>query len=83
MLSVFQDLAPGLTTCMGARRNWHIFSDGDFQSTSLTDAPIALRALLKQKYQIVAASGKQLSQSYIYAQQAEPLASLFDSGAEA
>ena len=47
MISVFPDLAPGLTTCMGARRNWHQLSDGDFQSTSLTDAPASLRALLK------------------------------------
>jgi hypothetical protein len=83
MIAVTPDNAPGLTTKMGARRNWSPYTQGDFGSTSLTDAPNSLRYALTSTYQNIAASGVQLSRSYFIAQQQEPIPSLFDLVSEA
>ncbi len=83
MIAESNDLAPGLTTKFGNRRNWSPYTDGDFGSTSLTDCPNAVRAALKQTFQSIAASGTQLSRSYLYAQQREPMPTCFGDPAEA
>jgi hypothetical protein len=83
MIGIAADLAPGLSTQFGARRNNKVFTDGDFGATSLADCPNSVRALLKLPFQAIAASGQQLSPTYVYAQQAGAVASVFDDVAEA
>lgn len=83
MINPAPDLAPGLTTTADARKNWTVYTDGDFGSTSLTDCPNAIRALLKKPFQQRAASAAQLSPMYVYAQQAAALPTCFDLVSEA
>lgn len=83
MIAMSPDPAFGLTTRMGARPNRSKYTQGDFGSTSLTDCPNSVRALLTQDFQAIAASGAQLSRSYKHAQQAQPMFSCFDDPTEA
>lgn len=83
MIAMSQDHAPGLTTKAGARFNHSKWTQGDFGSTSLTDCPNTVRALLTQDYQSIQASGEQLANAYRQSQQAAPLRTCFDDPAEA
>ncbi len=83
MINVTRDLAPGLTTSYDCRKNWTVYTDGDFGSTDLTDCPNQIRALLKKPFQQRASSAAQLSPSYLYAQQAPAFPSCFDLLSEA
>jgi hypothetical protein len=82
MIAVSQDMAPGLTTKMGARVNQTVWTQGDI-TASLADCPNTVRALLCQPYQAIAASGVQLSNAYRGAQQQAPLRTCFDDVNEA
>lgn len=81
-VTVRQDLAPGLTTQMGARTNWHVFADSDFVTDDLS-VPPALRTQFKRASQFIETSPVTLSTAYRSAAQTTPLRSLFDDPAHA
>jgi hypothetical protein len=76
------DLAPGLTTSIGARRNWQPFNDSDFV-TDLVLVPAATRTQFKAKYQFVRNAPAALASAYGFASSAPELESLLDDPADA
>jgi hypothetical protein len=76
-ITVRQDLAPGLTTQMGARPNWRVYGDADFVTDDVA-VPPALRTQFKRESQFIEPASATLSPSYRAAMQAPPLRSLFD-----
>lgn len=77
-LEMFPDNAENLTTRLQGCRNYYPYTPGDFTTTSLTDAPLAVRAKLEQPYQWTAVAGVQLQARYSYAANSPPLSTLFD-----
>ena len=79
------DTAPGLTTSMGARRNWTIFTDSEFVSdySPITGVPAYVRAQLKRRSQFIQVSNLPLANQYRHAISAVPLDSLLDDPAQA
>jgi hypothetical protein len=71
------DLAPGLTTQFGVRRNWAAFSDGDLVSPS-DNFPLAVRQSLLRPYQVLASTAQPLASAYTHALYAAPVVSCFD-----
>jgi len=82
MLSIEVDPAPGLTTYMGARRNWTTFTDSEFVS-DYAEVTAALRSQLKRKSQFVVASNVSVASQYRHAINAGPMDSLLDDTAKA
>jgi len=76
------DLAPGLTTTIGARRNWQIFGDSDFVTDYVT-VPAALRVQFKRLSQLQLPAAGSLPATYQFAEQAPPLDSLLDAPEQA
>lgn len=76
------DLAPGLTTTIGCRRNWQVFGDSDFVTDFLA-VPAAVREQFKRTSQILLPGSGSLSDTYQFAEQAPPLDSLLDDPAAA
>ncbi|WP_440221825.1 hypothetical protein ACQQ2N_12070 [Dokdonella sp. MW10] len=72
------DNAPGLTTAVGARKNWSKFGDSDFVSDFDT-VPAATRAQFRRDYQLQVTSTLSMSAAYAHAVNAPPLGTLFDS----
>jgi hypothetical protein len=75
------DVAPGLTTQMGVRRNWASLSDGDLVAAS-TNFPLAVRQSMLRTFQQTASSAKPLAGAYRHALYAAPVASCFDQQAD-
>lgn len=71
------DLAPGLTSRAGARRNWKQFADSDFVS-DFDRLPAATRAQFKAAFQFERAAVASLAESYRHAMSAPALQTLFD-----
>ncbi|HJU39376.1 MAG TPA: hypothetical protein VJ724_07355, partial [Tahibacter sp.] len=77
-ISTDVDLAPGLTTSIGARRNWTTFNESDFV-TDYDAVPAALRMQFQRTSQLHLVAAGSVSDTYLHAAQAPPLDSLLDS----
>jgi hypothetical protein len=76
-VNVSPDLAPGLTTQMGARRNVKAFSESDFVTDTLA-VPMAMRTQFMRDFQFIEPFGGTLSSTYAFASLAPPIGSWFD-----
>lgn len=76
-LLMVPDLAPGLTTQIGVRRNWSPYGDSDFVS-NYTSVPLELRRALKAEFQETRATSAALSSAYAHARLAPAFASILD-----
>lgn len=81
-ISIKQDLAQGLTTSFGARRNYYVFQDSDFVSDYNT-VPAALRTQFKRKSQFIQNSTRSLATTYQNAVNAPPVDTLLDEAEQA
>lgn len=75
--SIYIDTAPGLSTSITCRRNWSVYSDGEFV-TDTVDVPLALRARLSRQYQFTRTSSANLAQAYKHAVVNDPVVSYTD-----
>lgn len=82
MIQIQVDTAPGLSTSMGCRYNWTIFTDAEFV-TDYLEVPAVRRAQLKRRSQFVQVSNTQLANQYRHAINADPLDSLLDDQVQA
>lgn len=85
MLSALQpelDSAPGLTTQIGARRNWSPFTDNEFV-TNLLAVDFNTRAAFKRQHQSIRSSVLVPTATYAHAQLAQPLDSMLDAPEDA
>lgn len=71
------DLAPGLTSSIGARRNWQRFNDNDFVTDFLL-VPASLRTQFKAQHQFVRNAPADISPAYRFASSAPELPCLLD-----
>jgi hypothetical protein len=71
------DLAPGLTTSMGARTNWRVYQESDFVTDTLT-VPPALRTQFKRQQQFIEPFAGTLAPTYSFATLKQEIPSLFD-----
>jgi len=76
-MQYLQDDLPGLTSQVGYRYNWQIFTDSDFV-TDFIDVPASTRAAFKRQCQGVAATAANFSPCYAHAVFADPYWSLLD-----
>lgn len=74
------DLAPGLTTRWGTRRNWKLHSDGDFVTDTdpVTGIDLGSRERFKRVSQFLTSSPVRIHSNYAHAKDAKPLDSLLD-----
>lgn len=77
--TLLADLAPGLTTIVGAKRNWSLHSDSDFVST----ATETTRQRLKARYQAIRKALGVVHPMYAHADSAAPLDTLLQAPADA
>lgn len=80
MLSPLQpelDSAPGLTTQIGARRNWSPFTDNEFVADVL-EVDFNTRAAFKRQHQVIRSSVFVPTATYAHTQLAQPLDSMLD-----
>ena len=75
------DVAPGLTTQMGVRRNCALPSDGDLVAASV-NFPLSVRQSMLRTFQQTASSAQPLAGAYRHALYAAPVASCFDQQAD-
>lgn len=76
-VEVTADVAPGLSTSVGACKNWSPFGDSDLVSDTDT-VPPATRAAFKRDFQLQSTTAFSMSASYTHAISAAPLPTLFD-----
>lgn len=81
-VQVTQDLAQGLTTTFGARRNWYVFQESDFV-TDYGVVPAALRTQFKRQSQFIVTSTRSLATTYQHAVTAAEMNSLLDDPVQA
>lgn len=65
-LKITPDLAPGLTTRMGGRRNWTVLDPTDFV-TDFADVPMAVRKELSREFRAVRATVAQFPAEFAHA----------------
>jgi len=76
------DLAPGLTTQLGLRRNWAQLSDGDLASSS-NNFPLQVRQAMLRPCQLTVSTATPLAGAYSHALYAPAVVSCFDDAADA